>query len=174
MDTTNIPRRAFMRSSRAFIGAALAPAVLAGMPSARAQTGPLPRLWNGGEVLIGQSPAEQAPSPSISCPLYFPSGQYAHASHALDLAALPVRGDITWHGDTVVPDLGASLAVNLAAGTDGFHYLLVAAEGSVSGGRGYLSGVTRAIVRCKYKAVIGAQGPLLLACHHCVVVLVRH
>lgn len=168
---SNVMRRDFLGGSATLLGAVLAPAVVA--PAARAaEQGS--RIWQSAEVLIGQSEADQVPATSIRCPLYFANGQYANASHGLDLGVFPVRGDIVWNGLTVVPNLGESLAVAAAAGTDGNLYLLVGAEGSVTGGSGVFSGVSRAIVRCKYKVAPSAGQPLLIACVYCTVALVRH
>jgi hypothetical protein len=167
-------RRHFVQHAAAMPVAALLGAAAVVPEGAQAHAHPAGDwLWRSADVLIGQSIAEQAPSQAITCPMYFPNGHPADASHTLDLAAFPVRGDLTWGRDTISPDLGASLAVSPAMGTDGVSYLLVAAEGPVTGARGYFAGVQRVIVRCKYKVVQGPQGPLLVACKYCVAILVR-
>jgi hypothetical protein len=168
---SDVMRRDFLGGSATWLAALAAPAVLA--PAALAAS-PGSRIWSSAEILVGQSEADQAPATSIRCPLYFANGHYADASHSLDLGVFPVQSDIVWNGSTVVPNLGESLAVNVAAGTDGNAYLLVGAEGSVSGGTGVLSGISRAIVRCKYKIAPTAGTPLLIACVYCMVALVRH
>ena len=135
-------------------------------------------LWPSARVLIGNSPADQVPGPIIECPLFFPSGEFGHAFHTLDLSNLSttgqVRGTVSRGDDTIEPDFGPSIAAQVAQGTDGVAYLLVGGEGAVTGGQGYFKGVTRAVVRCKYKVAVGPQGALLLiACVDCVVILVR-
>ncbi|WP_284618634.1 hypothetical protein [Aquabacterium humicola] len=172
IDTT---RRALLRTggalpaawTAAFAGAA------ALLPAEASAANGLPRLWRSADVLIGQSPEDQAPALAISCPLYYPNGQPARASHALDLGRFPVYGDISWDGQTVVPDFGASTAVGVTQGSDGQFYLLAGLEGPVSGGTGRFAGVTRAIARCKYKVVPTSGMPLLVACVSCVVILVQ-
>jgi hypothetical protein len=137
-------------------------------------------LWDSAQVLIGNSPADQSPSPFIECPMFFVNGHFANASHTLDLSDLQttgeVRGTVTFQNDTIEPDFGSgSVAAALAQGTDGTQYLVVAGEGKVTGGTGYFSGVTDAIIRCKYKAAVGQTGNLLLiACVDCVIILVRN
>jgi hypothetical protein len=168
---SNVMRRDFLGGSATLLGALVAPTVLAPAAWAAAQGS---RIWQSAEILVGQSEADQAPATSIRCPLYFANGQYANASHSLDLGVFPVSSDIVWNGVTVVPNLGESLAVNGAAGTDGNTYLLVGAEGSVSNGSGVFSGVSKTIVRCKYKIAPSAGTPLLIACVYCMVALVRH
>jgi hypothetical protein len=163
-------RRDFLGGSATLLGALASQAVLGPTAWAAKQDS---RIWQSALVLVGQSEADQEPSTSIRCPLYFTNGQYANASHGLDLGTFPVRGDITWNGATIVPNLGESLAVSDAAGTDGHLYLLVGAEGSVSDGSGIFAKVSRAIVRCKYKIAPSAGTPLLVACSYCMVVLVR-
>src|SRR5689334_1888061 len=90
-------------------------------------------LWDSALVLIGNSPANQTPSPFIECPLYFENGNYAQASHTLDLSNLQttgeVAGTVTYHGDTVAPDFSASIAATTTQGSDGATYLLVGGEG---------------------------------------------
>jgi hypothetical protein len=133
-------------------------------------------LWNSGAVFIGNSPADQRPGPFITCPLFFDNGHFANASHALDLSSVQttgqVRGTITYQNNTIEPVFGPSLAVTDTRGGDGIRYLLVAGEGAVTGGTGVFKGVTRAIVRCKYKIAEGPS-PLLVACIDCVIILVR-
>ena len=66
----------------------------------------------------------------------------------------------------------ASVAAAAADGTDGHKYLVVAEEGTVTGGTGYFRGVTKAVVRCTYK--VDPDNPLLLiACVDRVLILVR-
>jgi hypothetical protein len=135
-------------------------------------------LWRSAHVLIGNSPAEQAPSPSIKCPMYFDNGHlFANAFHTLDLSDLPttgkVRGAVTVNNDTIEPVFSSSIAVATTQASDGYTYLLVAGEGTVTGGTGYFHGVTQAIVRCKYKVAAG-NPPLLIACVDCILVLIRH
>jgi hypothetical protein len=167
----DVQRRHFMRRSSALSGA-FSGALLSAFAPGLAKADNKPRLWRAAEVLVGQSTADQAPSPQITCPLYFPNGNAARASHSLDLAAVPVRGDMTWDGDTIVPDFGPSIAVAANYGSDGSAYLLVGGEGAVTGASGNFAGVSRVIVRCKYK-VMTPQQPLLIACVYCVVVLVQ-
>lgn len=171
--TNPLLRREFFGTCSAVVGAVLAaPAALA--PAVALAADPqTPRLWTSADILIGSSASEQVPSPVITCPFYLPSGNDAGASHTLDLSAYPVRSDITWHGQTITPDLSQSLAVNTAVGSDGFVYLLVGAEGDVVGATGQLQGVTRAVVRCKYKVVMSQTGPLLVSCVHCVAIMIR-
>jgi hypothetical protein len=146
----------------------------------RAEAKNVAPLWNSAKVFIGNSLADQDPSPLIECPLFFDNGHFANASHTLDLTDLAhgvVRGTMTYHGDTIEPDFGASIAAAPAPGSDGSFYLLVGGEGTVTGGTGYFSGVTRAIIRCKYKVPVPDDNPfgnLLIACVDCVIVLIRH
>ena len=68
---------------------------------ARAEASEFEPLWNSAQVLIGNSPTDQSPSPVIQCPLFFDNGHFAHASHTLDLSNLPrVSGTITVGKDT--------------------------------------------------------------------------
>jgi hypothetical protein len=130
-------------------------------------------LWNSAEVLIGQSPADQSPSPVIECPLFFDNGQFADGFHTLDLSNLPeVRGTITVGRDTIEPNLSQSVAAAATVGSDGSPYLLVGGEGPVAGGRRFFRDVTHAIVRCKYR-VADPHSLQLVACARCVVILVR-
>jgi len=136
-------------------------------------------LWDSARVLIGNSPADQNPSSVITCPLFFDNGDFANAFHSLDLSLLrtteKVIGTVTHRNDTIEPDFGPSVAATVAQGTDGIPYLLVAGEGKVTAGTGYFRGITKAIVRCKYKATVDRQGDILLiACVDCVLILVRN
>jgi hypothetical protein len=152
------------------------PLTLTAKPTAQAHD--FEPLWQSALVLIGHSPADQRPSPSIECPLFFDNGYFADAFHTLDLSDLPttgeVRGTISHHHDTIEPDFSSSVAAAIAQGTDGNQYLVVAGEGKVTGGTGFFRGVTKAIFRCEYKVAVDQTGnPLLVACVHCVVILVR-
>jgi hypothetical protein len=163
-------RRSFLRLlGGGVLGAA---GVAAGIGRAEAQT--FEPLWNSAQVLIGHSPADQSPSPVIQCPLFFDNGHFASAFHTLDLSDLShVSGGLTSGKDTLLPDVSSSVAVSTTVGTDGIPYLVVAGEGTVTGGTGYFRGVTKAIVRCKYK-LADPSSFLLLACVDCVVILVRN
>jgi len=135
-------------------------------------------LWSSARVLIGNSPADQSPSPFIECPLFLDNGAFADAFHTLDLLNLSttgeVRGTVRHHNDAIEPNFGASIAADVGQGSDGIPYLLVGVEGAVTNGAGYFQGVDRAVVPCKYKVAFGAYGALLLvACVDCVVILVR-
>jgi hypothetical protein len=134
-------------------------------------------LWRSAQILIGNSPTEQSPSPIIECPLFFENGHFASASHILDLSDLQttgeVRGPVTYHKDTIEPDFSSSIATAVTQGSDGVPYLVVAGEGEVAGATGYLKGVTKAIIRCKYKVAEDNANLLLIACVNCVVILVR-
>ena len=163
-------RRSFLR----LLGGSVlgATGVAAGIGRAEAQA--FEPLWNSAQVLIGNSPADQSPSPVIQCPLFFENGHFASAFHTLDLSDLShVIGAMTSGKDTIQPDFSSSVAVATTVGTDGIPYLVVAGEGTVTGGTGYFRGVTKAIVRCKYK-VADPSSFLLLACVDCVVILVRN
>ena len=131
-------------------------------------------LWRSARVLIGNSPADQVPSPFIECPLFHENGKFAEGFHTLDLSNLPttgeVRGTISHRDDIIEPDFSASIAADVTVGSDGIPYLLVGGEGTVTSGQGYFRGVTRAIVRCKYKV---APPLMLIACVDCAVILVR-
>jgi len=172
----DLSRRHFLRTSGA-VGAALLPSLVFLDPAQATGRERVPRIWDSADILIGNSPVEQAPSPIITCPMFLPDGRFAQASHTLDLSGLAggtVKGNITWDGDIISPDFSQSLAVGTAMGSDGHLYLLTAGEAEVSGGEGPFRGVTQAIVRCKYKAVLDTSGlPLLVACVICVAVLVR-
>ena len=125
-------------------------------------------------MLIGNSPADQSPSPVIQCPLFFDNGHFASAFHTLDLSNFPqVIGGITSGKDSIQPGFSSSVAVATTVGTDGIPYLVVAGEGTVTGGTGYFRGVTKAIVRCKFK-LADPSSFLLVACVDCVVILVRN
>jgi hypothetical protein len=140
----------------------------------RAEASEVEPLWNSAQVLIGNSPTDQSPSPVIQCPLFFDNGHFAHASHTLDLSNLPqVNGTITVGRDTIEPDFSASVAATTTLGSDGIAYLVVAGEGTVTEGRGYFRTVTNSIIRCKYK-VADLGSLLLVACVDCVVILVRN
>ena len=169
-------RRHFLRASGA-AAAALLPSVVFSDPAQAAGKERGSRIWNSADILIGNSLADQVPSPIITCPFFFTNGRFANASHTLDLSGLgtgTVAGNISWDGDTISPDFSHSLAASTTTGSDGSLYLLTAGEAEVSGGEGNFDGVTQAIVRCKYKAVLGPSGlPLLVACVICVAILVR-
>jgi len=172
----SLSRRHFLRTSGA-VTAALLPSVGFSDPAKAAAKERAPRIWLSADVLIGNSPAEQVPGPIITCPFFLPDGRFANASHTLDLSGLgtgTVAGNISWDGDTISPDFSLSLATSTTTGSDGSLYLLTAGEAEVSGGEGNFRGVTQAIVRCKYKAVLGPSGlPYLVACVICVAILVR-
>jgi hypothetical protein len=145
---------------------------------ARAESNQFEPLWTSAKVLIGNSPEEQIPSPFIECPLFFVNGQFANASHSLDLSDLQttgkVRGTITINDNTIEPDFSASIASAVTQGSDGFQYLVVAGEGEVTGATAYLKGVSKVIIRCKYKMTEDSNGNILLiSCIDCVVILVR-
>lgn len=165
-------RRAFLKMMGG--GAVGAVAGIGGIESA--QAGPragFDPLWTSAQVLIGNSPAEQVPSPVIECPLFFDNGQFAGAFHTLDLSNLPqVRGTISYRGDTIEPDFSTSVAATTTVGSDGNLYLVVAGEAPVAEAKGYFRNITKAIIRCKYK-VADPAGTLLIACMNCVVILVR-
>jgi hypothetical protein len=134
-------------------------------------------LWNSAQILVGNSPMDQIPSAFIQCPMFSDDGHFADAFHTLDLSDLPttgkVRGAVTHHNDTIEPDLASATAVAVTEGTDGILYLLVGGEGKVAGARGYFRGVTKAIVRCKYKAANQNGNLLLIACVDCALILIR-
>ena len=173
----DLSRRHFLRTS-GVVGAALLPSLVFLDPAQATGKERVPRIWDSADILIGNSPVEQDPSPIITCPMFLPNGRFAQASHTLDLSGLAgggtVTGNISWDGDTISPDFSHSLAVGTAMGSDGHLYLLTAGEAAVSGGKGQFRDVTEAIVRCKYKAVLDTNGlPLLVACVVCVAILVR-
>ena len=135
-------------------------------------------LWKSAQVLIGNSPADQSPSPFINCPLFSEDGHFANAFHALDLSDLAttgeVRGTLTYHDQTIEPDFSASIATAVTEGSDGILYLVVAGEGKVTRGTGYFRGINKVIVRGKYKVAVDPHGNLLLiACVDCVAILVH-
>jgi hypothetical protein len=125
---------------------------------------------------------DQTPNSSIECPLFFENGHFANGFHGLDLSNLlttgQVIGTVTYHNDTIEPDfssVGSSIAVAVSTGSDGIQYLVVAGEGTVTGGTGYFSGVTKAIIRCQYKVQVAGQNDIrLIACVDCILVLIRH
>ena len=166
------PRRSFLRLlGSGVLGATGIAAGIGGIE--RAEASEFEPLWNSAQVLIGNSPTDQSPSPVIQCPLFFDNGHFAHASHTLDLSNLPrVSGTITVGRDTIEPDFSSSVAAAATLGTDGIPYLVVAGEGKVTRAKGVFRGVTNSIVRCKYK-VADPTSLLLIACVDCVVVLVR-
>jgi hypothetical protein len=172
----DLSRRHFLRTSGA-AGAALLPSLVFSDLAQAAGKEPVPKIWKSAEILIGNSPADQIPGPIITCPMFFPDGRFAKASHTLDLSGLAsgtVAGDISWDGDSISPDFSQSLAAITTTGSDGDLYLLTAGEADVSGGDGKFRDVTQAIVRCKYRAVLDPSGlPLLVACVFCVAILVR-
>ena len=140
----------------------------------RAEANEFKPLWHSADVLIGNSPKDQIPNPFIKCPMFFEDGRrFANAYHTLDLSDLAnVRGGMIVGQNTITPDF-SSMAVEVAEGTDGIPYLVVAGEGIVKGGTGYFLGVSRAIVRCKYKVAALDRPDLLVSCIYCVIILVR-
>ena len=70
--------------------------------------------------------------------------QFADAFHTLDLSNLSttgeVRGTVRHHNDAIEPNFGASIAADVAQGSDGIPYLLVGGEGTVTNGAGYFQG----------------------------------
>ena len=166
-------RRMFLRSLGGG-GFLTATGVAAGLGrSERAEAHDFDPLWDSAQVLIGNSPADQSPSRVIECPLFFENGHFAKGFHTLDLSNLTlVRGTITVRNRTIEPDFGSSVAAAPTLGTDGIPYLVVAGQGTVTGGKGYFRGVTSAIIRCQYK-VADLTNFLLVACVHCVIILVR-
>jgi len=170
-------RRSFLKLMTAsFIGAA---GWTVGIGrTARAEANQFEPLWKSAQVLIGNSPEEQSPSPFIECPLFFVNGQFANESHTLDLSDLQTTGKVigtmTLNDNTIEPDFSASIAAAVSQGSDGFQYLVVAGEGEVTGATGYLKGVSKVIIRCKYKMTEDNNGNILLiSCVDCVVILVR-
>ena len=173
-------RRLFLKLlGRSMFGAAAVATGVGGIKRAEAAQEEFAPLWTNAQVLIGNSPADQYPSSVIKCPFFFENGLFAHAYHTLDLSMLRttgrVTGSITHQNDTIHPDFSASIAGIVTQGTDGPQYFLVAGEGSVTGGLGFFQGVTKVIVRCKYKVVVDRQGDILLiSCVDCVAILVRN
>ena len=111
-------RRSFLRLVGSGLLGATGVAGLGGL--ARAEASEFEPLWNSAQVLIGNSPTDQDPSPVIQCPLFFDNGHFAHASHTLDLSNLPrVSGTITVGKDTIEPDFSSSVAAAATLGTDG-------------------------------------------------------
>jgi hypothetical protein len=172
----DLSRRHFLRTS-GVAAAALLPSLGFSELAQAAGKERVSRIWNSADILIGNSPAEQEPSPIITCPFFLPNGQPAKASHTLDLSDLAsgtVTGNIAWGGDIISPDFSQSFAATTTTGSDGELYLLTAGEAEVSGGKGHFRGVTQVIVRCKYKVALDKGGlPLLIACDFCVAILVR-
>ena len=173
--TEQLGRRRFLLKLGAF-GAMAGVAAFSDAERASASDDIKP-LWKSATVFVGNSLADQSPSPSITCPMYFANGAFANASHGLDLSQLPTTGRVigtfTYQNKTIQPDFGTSIAATVAQGSDGVPYLLVAGEGTVNGGTGYFEAVTRAIIRCKYKVSGGASNPRLISCVNCVLILVR-
>ncbi len=142
----------------------------------RAEATQLEPLWHAAKILVGNSLADQPPSTIIECPLFLENGQFANASHMLDVSNIHTTGEvigtITYHNNTIEPNFGGSIAVAPALGSDGTPYLLVAGEGIVTGATGNLKGVTKAIIRCKYK-LDSIDTLLFKACVDCVIILVK-
>jgi hypothetical protein len=173
----SIRRRSFLKLAGG--GVLGATAMAAGIEGAEANDPP--RIWNAARVLIGNSTAPQAPSPFIKCPLFNEDGKFAKGFHTLDLSTLATNGKVaatvTHRNDSIEPDNSSSVAVSVTKGTDSILYLLVAGEGTVTGGTGYFRHVTSAIFRCKYKVALPdpVNAPLnirLIECVDCVVILV--
>jgi hypothetical protein len=167
-------RRSFLKNLGG--GAIAATALAAGTGGLQAKPAFAP-LWDSGQVFIGNSAQEQIPNSVIQCPMFFPNGDFAHAYHGLDLSnPKAVRGTVTVHDDTIEPVFGPSIAVSVTRGFDFVTYLLVAGEGTITGGKGYFRNINTAIIRCKYKVPAGSnpQNPvLLISCVDCVVILAR-
>ena len=164
-------RRSFLRLLGGSILGATGVAFIGGIE--RVEASAFEPLWNSAQVLVGNSPTDQIPSPVIQCPLFFDNGHFADAFHTLDLSNLPqVSGTVTFGKDTIEPDFGSSVAAATTLGTDGIPYLVVAGEGQVTGGEGYFRSVTHSIIRCKYR-VADPNSLFLIACVYCVVILVR-
>jgi len=168
-------RRLFMKSLGAgVIGAAAVAAGVSG--SERVAAGQSAPDSSAADVFIGKSVAAQEPAHTIECPLFFMNGQAAGASHTLDVSTWRftglVTGTISSGSDTITPDFSSSSAAAITHGTDGELYFVVAAEGSVAGGTGAFRGVSKVILRSKYKVAVEPTGnPLLIACADCVVLL---
>jgi hypothetical protein len=168
-------RRAFLKSFGAEVcGVAAIAAGISG--SERVAANEPIAASTGSDVFIGKSSTDQAPAHAIECPLYFMNGQPAGASHALDVSTWRftglVTGTVTSGGDSITPDFSSSSAAAMTHGSDGNLYLVVAAEGAVTGGTGAFRGVSRVLLRSKYKAAVDPTGnPLLIACADCVVLL---
>ena len=161
-------RRLFLKLlGRGILGATAVAAGVGGIKRAQAAGEQFPPLWSSASVLVGNSPADQIPGYVITCPFFFPDdGSFAHAFHTLDLTNLPtsgtVSGSITHQNDIIYPDFSASMVNTVAQGSDGIYYLLSCAEGTLTGGTGWFKGVSKVIVRCKYKVTFNAQGHILL------------
>jgi hypothetical protein len=173
VDTAGSSRRRFFELlGGSVLGATAVAAHIGGIK--RAEAAQFQPLWTSAKILIGNSPKDQAPRSSITCPMFFDDGHFANGYHTFDFSnPTNVISTLTINKDTIdITNYSSySLAVADTEGTDGFHYVLTAAEGIVTGGTGYFSGVSRAIGRCKFK--VPAYNPLLLiACVDCVVILV--
>jgi len=160
-----------------FLGATAAVAGVGGIRGAQAKEDEFPPLWGSALVWIGNSPADQPPSPVIRCPFFFEDGRFADAFHTLDVANLRMTGRVTGsisHGnDTIYPDFSPSIAGAVTQGTDGQLYFLSAGEAAVAAGSGFFKDFTKVIVRCKYKVKVDGQGDIMLiACVDCVAILV--
>jgi hypothetical protein len=159
-----------------FLGATAMAAGVGGISRAQAEE-EFPPLWKSALVWIGNSPADQPPSPVIRCPFFFEDGRFANAFHTLDVANLRMTGRVTGsisHGnDTIYPDFSPSIAGAVTQGTDGQLYFLSAGEAAVAAGSGFFKDFSKVIVRCKYKVKVDGQGDILLiACVDCVAILV--
>lgn len=159
------------------LGATAVAAGVGEIERAQAKEEQFPPLWAAALVLIGKSPADQSPSSVIKCPFFFQNGHFADAFHTLDVSNLrttgTVTGSISHQNDTIHPDFSASIAGTVTKGTDGNQYFLVAGEGTVGTGTGIFRGISKVIVRCKYKVTFNNQGDvLLIACDDCVAILV--
>ena len=169
-------RRSFLKSiGGEVLGAAAIAAGISGSERVGASpAGPA----RSADVFIGKSPAAQAPRHVIESPLYFMNGQLAGGFHTLDVSTWRmtgvVTGSVTSGVDTIEPDFTDSAAAAITHGSDGDLYLVVAAEGNVTGGKGVFAGVNKAIFRGKYKVTVDPTGnPLLTSCADCVIVLTR-
>ena len=171
-------RRSFLKLlGGGFLGATAMTAGVCGIERAQAKDEEFPPLWKSALVLIGRSPADQYPSSVIRCPFFFENGQFANAFHTLDLSMLRttgrVTGSISHLNDTIHPDFSPSIAGTVTQGTDGKQYFLVAGEAALTAGIGFFKGVSKVIVRCKYKVTVDSQRDILLiACVDCVAILV--
>ncbi|MBK8211966.1 MAG: hypothetical protein IPK78_20535 [Rhodospirillales bacterium] len=156
------------------LGATTAAAGIGGIDRAEANPQFSP-IWKSAKILVGNSPADQSPRQSITCPLFFESGEFSNAFHTLDLSKLPttgkVKGTVTHYNNTIEPEFNSSIAVAVTRANDGVQYLIVSGEGKVTGGTGYFRNVDKAIVRGKYK-VATSPNHQLIACVDCVVILV--
>lgn len=171
------------RSRRAFFatvgGEALgAAAIVAGIAGSERAGASAARSARAAEVFIAKSANDQEPHQVVESPLYFMNGDLAGGFHTLDVSTWRmsgvVTGTVTSGGDTIIPDFSSSVAAAMTHGSDGELYFVVAAEGSVTGGKGVFDNVTKAIFRGKYRATVDPTGnPLLQACADCVIVLMR-